>query len=1534
MNLFKPGGILSALLLLVSIVFVFARGVTSEIQVGSVSGRVLMPDGKKAAPNAVVVIESTAPADPYGRVENERRVTRTNEKGEFRLRNLPIGTYWLSANTRRAAATVDEVKIENAKFRTLNLTLEKIPLSLNLSSAQRVFLPREKPLFNVSGATEAKSLHAAVYEVPMEKFHGNAFQEVFEGLIDRRNMQPLATVGLTKVQEFDLDLTEMDGDGGFQQELVLKQLPEGVYWLATSVTEKKESGYRGAYFAISQLGLIEKIGESKTMVQVVDLDTGKAVSDVPVFQGAGGTAKNLGQTDQQGILDVPDSPGLYALRGKSLAIIDSRAYARSAPSIRSVIYTDRPIYRPGDEVQFKVLLRTPSGNAYKVPTNVALTGRLVDPEEVESTVNVTLGPDGTLTGSFAMKNDVVGGYSLEIGGTVDGQVFSDSKYIEARAYRKPEFKITVSPRKKSYTTSDMIEMEVSCENYFGGPVVGAEISGSVYVSPHWSWDWDFDPGYGEFVSEVAKLHTDDEGKAIIRFPANKLRAGNLDESSSLQDWDVVFEVYGEQGDGKYFDGKGKVSVYQGQIGIQTELDHYVVKPGEPMGVTAKVVTNDESKPVANQKVKLEYGYYEWDKRRSHFVKQGETTGQTDSQGSVHLSAPAPDASDVELRITTKDATGATVGATTSLWVSSDYGHGGELASLEVKLDRPRYQEGQVAQALILTDKPGGDALVTLEGRDVLWRSVVPLTGRSTMVSVPLKAGAFPGATVSVVRVHQKEFQESYASVKLFDKTKELSIAISSDKAVYEPGQKATYRVHVTDSKGAPVSTDLSLALVDESIFAISEDSLNLKEVFYPERGSLVSTLYSFPEVYLDGGDKEVDASKLKKFGEVRKKFRDTAAWVPHLRTNAAGEAITTVTLPDNLGSWRATAVAMTTATQVGIGRQNVKVRKPLMARLSLPTMLTEGDELSLDVLVTNQTGSNQMVDVHIETGGRLKLTGDPNQKVSIAEGETKTVSWPATVVGEGPVEVAAGVLAGSYRDSVLQPVQISTRKRIKTEYASGVLPAGGEGYSHDFRGNLRTLRINAANHVSDLVRGASVELMNFDYLCAEQTVSRFLPALVTFTAFGPTESLSESQLNEVMQKATIRLRKLQRGGFTWYDNGDADPEMTAIVLEGLAIAKNLGRPLDIDLASTIKWSGEVLSKVKDIASDRKSWTFESHLHLAAALLLHDPQEKAARNFIDQAYKQKDLSVAEQLLVGQGLVSMKDSRADDVLRKVGDHIAGQADIAATSTFWDADRVNGRALLLLSQMKGGHPAVQRLLGYAVANRRGHGWMSSRDTTEMVLGLVAAQQSLGSGRGQFEVLIDGKVTPLENGTLTMKGVESANIEIRNTGAGPAYYTIEVESFEADDSSSAIQPAGLTATRTFHGLDVVRLSDNSPRLVASKNARDAFMSGRPVREVFSVTNNERLNYVMITLPRVSGLEPADDPTADYWDMWYSGIQIFDDRITLFAAELEPGTHIFEVNYRAEKPGNYVVRRATIAPMYQPDFKAQAAPGRLKVVP
>ena len=89
--------------------------------------------------------------------------------------------------------------------------------------------------------------------------------------------------------------------------------------------------------------------------------------------------------------------------------------------------------------------------------------------------------------------------------------------------------------------------------------------------------------------------------------------------------------------------------------------------------------------------------------------------------------------------------------------------------------------------------------------------------------------------------------------------------------------------------------------------------------------------------------------------EIRKDFRETAFFFPHLQTDDSGHVQLEFTMPEALTRWKFLGLAHTQDLKVGTISGEVVTKKKLMVKASLPRFLREGDVGTLSAKVSNMT---------------------------------------------------------------------------------------------------------------------------------------------------------------------------------------------------------------------------------------------------------------------------------------------------------------------------------------------------------------------------------------------------------------------------------------------------------------------------------------------------------------------------------------------------------------------------------------------------
>ena len=206
-----------------------------------------------------------------------------------------------------------------------------------------------------------------------------------------------------------------------------------------------------------------------------------------------------------------------------------------------------------------------------------------------------------------------------------------------------------------------------------------------------------------------------------------------------------------------------------------------------------------------------------------------------------------------------DERGRKVEQTRYLWVFDRTGGSWWYSSedeIAISTDKDSYQPGDVAQ-LLIESQVTGVALLTVERSGVLQEQIVNLDGPVTMVELAIteafqpnvfaKLHIFSTAVDDDPHRNVVEGKLLTASVELTvpAESQRLTIDITPDAEEYLPGTDAELDIQVTDADGAPVTAQVSLALVDEAIFALAADNnRDIFDAFYSPQSNLVSTFDS------------------------------------------------------------------------------------------------------------------------------------------------------------------------------------------------------------------------------------------------------------------------------------------------------------------------------------------------------------------------------------------------------------------------------------------------------------------------------------------------------------------------------------------------------------------------------------------------------------------------------------------------------------------------------------------------------------------
>lgn len=1565
----RASGMLSSVIGLAFALALLAAGVSDEVPIGSLRGTVAMAENGQPLPRATIILRPESVPQDY---TVRTRIVTTDSNGDFALSNLPAGVYVIEASSQAHTLERSFITVTEGKPTNVSLALQPNTPFLDLYESQHVYTPRQRPELHARGFVPANDLDINVYRVKLEAIERTkSLSNILSPLAS--NYQPKDPKNSPDVEiaaTLRRPIRSRNAEGVFDERVSLPQLARGSYFVELRAGAQR----RGSWLLVSQLALVVKASGRQALVYATDIETGKPVPNARVSTHTASGAAEAGVTGADGTLTVR-LPASTAENGSDVAIVakhrddvavcswyDWNSGAQTGGP-RIWVYTDRPIYRPENTVHFKGIARRLDGSAYRLPGPGTTRVTVRDPNgQTVRVLDLTTSESGCFSGQFATLPEVTGQYQI----VAEFQGGSSSTYVEVAAYRKSEFKITVTPLQRAYVRGETVRMKVKCEYYFGGPVPGAKLDASVYAAPVWPV---FDPsdadsadlseysGYmGDYVRSI-EGETDANGECVLTLRADA-RDGPLSQLDAT-DLTLNFDVFAQDADAKGFSGRGSVRVNRGEFAVVIEPDAYVGRAGDPVTYHVRTTDNTGARPVPDVVLQVEAGYEFWRERETEFVPVNRWAVSSDSEGKATLSATPDRPGEFVVRVTATDSRGNRITSAAYVWTvgAGEPRWGGPTPQMQIILSRRSYRPGDTATVAIRTAKPGGSALLTVEGADVEWAKIVELRTETTDVEVPIREEFGPNAYIAVAYVRDKRFFEATKGFQMDQSSREVRVTVTPDRSVAEPGATVRYQVRTTDLAGNPVPAEFSLSVVDEAIYAIAADTADPLAAFYPRVENRVITSYSFPELYLDGGDKGGGAP-------VRRTFLDTAFWEPNGRTDSQGQAEVVVRLPDNLTTWRATVIAATDDTAVGKGTALVRCRKPLMVRLSAPAFVVVGDQIQITTTVHNETGARQDVRLELALDGAAASDSSP-RRITLDAGEQQSVAWGITVGDANAVVLRASATASAGpTDAMEVRIPVLARGRRITAYQAGevdrvaVLPV-----SRVQAATQGTVRLSVATSLAGPLLDSLGDLVDYPYGCTEQTMSRFMPAVVVLRALrdlGLRKPELEAKIADVAQRSQARLRNLQHpsGGFGWFAQDPPDRGMTALVLEGLWRCEQAGLPTDRFIRDrALSWAIETLglpAAPAPTAPPTQAPTAEAAARarrdtalLAFAVLLWTQNPNAARTLM--RWEPHEADTQTLAAIAMGAARMGESGMQVAQRAIA-RLRATATRSGAIAWWTTEPQvlsTARALQALTELQPDDPLIPGVIRYAMAARRGDSWNSTMDTGMMLVGISAAlrKNAAAGADAEVRVKLGGRVVATRSlhgltGSLDLSWPirefpeGDSTLEIEHTGSGPLYYSLEIEQTPNQPViGTLINHSGLTIERSFHRLESRRFEDGQLRLLPRPTAATTFRTGDLVRCRIKVDATRPFEFVILEVPVPANMRIVEsDAEPESWDWWWSATTVLDDKVALFVRSLPKGSHVLHFNVRAESTGRCTALPPDCYEMYAPQNRASSASQEIRV--
>ena len=1342
---------------------------------------------------------------------------------------------------------------------------------------------------------------------------------------------------------------------------------------------------------VSDIVLLTKAGRDHVLGWVADRATGEPIANASIagMPPKGEAVRVI--TDASGLAELPvpktmaEDVRVIASRGIDIALNDIGSWTFSSRNRNwtGYIYTERPVYRPGDAMHFRGILRQQAAVGYEIPGNQSVTVQIADPDgKALYQKALTTNANGIIHDDFAVPHNApLGNYWIQV--TAGESQMSGN--FEVQEYKKPEYEVRVTPAAPRVLEGESAQAGIDARYYFGEPVANAKVKYSIYRSRYWFPLW-YDPDEDSGSEDFADQYDDANGELISQ--AN----GQLDQDGKLQitvpttvsdhKIDYRYRIQAEVSDkaGRGISGAGWMVATYGSFVLNITPNRYFFEPST--AATFKVEARDyDNKPVSSA-VHVELLTWNWRNRSKKGEIRSQAEVHTDANGSATAELRIPsEGGSYRILATARSAENRTVESENYIWVSGENEAslwGGPQGMVQIVPDKKSYQPGDTAKLLIVTGQPNTPVLVTVEGRDIRSKVVLHSQGATATFPYTVTQHDEPGFFVSAQFIRNGQLYQGQKRVKVPPHNHELKVKLSTDKPQYLPGQAAVYKVDVTDCDGKPAArTDLSLGIVDEAVYAIRPDNVpDIVSFFYGREWNSVYTDNSLTYFFNgEAGTRRMRLAELRAPSQlaqlkperlvqpkIRKAFPDTAFWAADLTTDVAGRAQAHVDFPDSLTTWRATARGVAPGERFGQAVLKTIVRKNLMVRLALPRFFVQGDEVVISALVHNYLQTAKHAQVQLQIQGLDILNGAATQEVDVASRGEAKVDWRVKAQIARHAKITAEALTDEESDALEMDLPINPPGVPVRQAKSGTMSGSGSmNFSFTFPAGAvpgsRSLSIHLASSITGSIFGALQYLTSFPYGCVEQTMSSFLPDIMVSKAvaeLGLKEPVDRSDLDQKIQAGLDRLYSFQHddGGWGWWVSDATQPFMTAYVVAGLSEARETGIAVrGASVERGITWLRKAITSNEQLAPDLRAY-------MGYALALAGQSDTAA---LDQSYKNRsDLSPYGIALLGLAFDRVKDPRAAELASRL-EKTARQSESEA---WWRASRdemldfradvtpeATAYAMKLISRQHPNSPVLPKAALWLVNHRdEGYWWSSTKQTAMVIYGLVdylkttnelhpdfTATVSVNGQAAATQEFKSGAIPSAEIVLDESKLQAGANqIQISSQGQGRLYYSIaaihnsEQARFEKQGAIS------LNLLRDYFRLVPARTGDHIVYELASLDG--AVAQGDTIAVRLTVTGSD-WRYLMVEDPIPAGTEFIEQDNLyeiankpPWWQYWFTRRELHDNRMAIFQTYFNEGQQQYFYLLKVVNPGLFHVSPARVQPMYQPEHQATTEARTLEV--
>jgi uncharacterized protein YfaS (alpha-2-macroglobulin family) len=1223
--------------------------------------------------------------------------------------------------------------------------------------------------------------------------------------------------------------------------------------------------------------------------------------------------------------------------------------------IDAYIFSDRGIYRPGDLINFAVIVK--AGDWAKKLAGLPLELSVQDPRGLEvQKKKLALGDSGFEQYSFRTEETAqTGKYLLSLYIVRDKE---ERKLLGSTSVRVEEFRpdrlairsAFSSDPQMAWASPKDLKATVTLRNLFGTPAVDNLVRARISLSPSsFSFpkypDYEFFDPLGEgktFEEALAERTTDAAGAAV--FPIDLER---FDKAT----FRLRFSADGMEkqgGRGVHAESSVVVSPLASVVGFKADgrLDYIFRDAGRSVHFVS--VGPDQS-PVPLSKLKLSlvevryvsvlekgpdklYRYKSVEKRVP--VRQGPFA--IPKEGAVvNLATGTPgdfelalfDSEDVKLTSLRYSVIG-----TGNLARTLD-----RNAELQVRLDRTDYSAGDPIKVSIKAPYTGA-GLITVERDKVYAYKWFSSDTTASVQSITVPETVEGSAYVNVSFIRAIDSREIYASPLSYGV---MPVSINREAR----SNRITLEAPAEIMGGSLLRISYSTAKpgrivvygVDEGILQVARymtprplDHFFAKRALEVRTSQILDLIlpeYSLIQGALATGGDEGDDALNRGLNPFKRKHKAPVVFWSGILPSSATPRSVEYQVPDYFnGTVKIMAVAVSDDS-IGVQETRTVVRNHFVISPNVPPVASPGDEIEVGVAVMNNVkaaGKTLSVRVEMKPSGQFELSTPAQVTQDIAAGVEKIVFFRVRVknqLGAGSLAFTASSASGG-TGRVASSVEETVSIRPATPYRTQMVTGRARGATVEvpldrkMHAEFRKITVSASYLPTAMSFGLKKYLDSYPYGCTEQIVSRAFAVLALHQL--PDFGITETEAMEAFQRAqkVLRARQNEDGSFgLWAANQVVSDFVTAYAMHYLTEARESGYPVDTSLFESGMQNLKVLAGADPKYQHTSTWAAAYAIYVltrnevittsyinalrAPGILTGNWRQGAVGVFLSGSYAlMKQAPEARGLLRDSFSAAWTGSMANDYYSSLAQ--------GSLCLFMASRHLPDSAGSLAD------PALER-----IASDLQIGAYNTIASSYAVLGLTA-YVSASQANALKGLQVARKIRDKEWADLKLAGTSvlsadvpygSTGVKISNSTANAVYYTVTEAGFD-ESAPTAATTAGIEAFREY--------TDAKGQVVSTVGIGDEVMVHLKIRTVDPKNPTVKNVAVVDMLP--SGFEIVSDNARDtplgQGSLSVDNVEVREDRLVLFCTVVSSAKD-FVYRIRSINKGKFAVPPIQAEAMY-----------------